>query len=62
MRWLSRCAKARVRHEFRVELHRARLERGAQFLREHPANASSWRERCVQGLLGEPGVSHGVGH
>eukprot|EP00969_Alexandrium_andersonii_P296659 13108970-Alexandrium_andersonii.AAC.1 len=54
--------KARVHLEFAVKLYRAQLERGAHFLREHPATASSWDEHCTQGLLCEPGVSYGVGH
>eukprot|EP00969_Alexandrium_andersonii_P237185 10469955-Alexandrium_andersonii.AAC.1 len=54
--------KARARLEFAVKLYCAQLERGAHFLREHPATASSWDEQRAQDLLGEPGVSYGVGH
>ena len=32
------------------------MERGAYFLHEHPALATSWREPCVQEVLSQPGV------
>eukprot|EP00969_Alexandrium_andersonii_P018982 829097-Alexandrium_andersonii.AAC.1 len=54
--------RARKALEFVAKLRRAQLERGARFLREHPATAPSWNEQCVKDFSGEPGVSHGVGH
>eukprot|EP00969_Alexandrium_andersonii_P316929 14001388-Alexandrium_andersonii.AAC.1 len=58
----ERRRKAQAHLEFVLQLYRSQLERGAHFLREHPATASSWGEQCAQDLLGMPGVRHGVGH
>eukprot|EP00969_Alexandrium_andersonii_P254707 11258276-Alexandrium_andersonii.AAC.1 len=43
----ERRCKAQAHLEFVVQLRRSKLERGAHFLREHPATASFWGEQCV---------------
>ena len=53
---------ARLHLAFVVKLYRKQLARGAHFLHEHPASATSWEEPCMQELLGQPGVSTVVGH
>eukprot|EP00969_Alexandrium_andersonii_P341663 15101887-Alexandrium_andersonii.AAC.1 len=47
---------------FTTELCWAQLGRGAHFLHEHPASASSWQEPCMVELLSQPGVESGIGH
>eukprot|EP00969_Alexandrium_andersonii_P316175 13968325-Alexandrium_andersonii.AAC.1 len=42
--------------------YRAQLERGAHFVREHLASASSWQEHCMVELLSQPEVESGAGH
>ena len=37
-------------------LYRKQVERGACFLHEHPAGATSWHERCVVSVLSLKGV------
>eukprot|EP00969_Alexandrium_andersonii_P056460 2489200-Alexandrium_andersonii.AAC.1 len=46
----------------RDRLYEAQLDRGAHFLHEHPASATSWDTREMQELLSRPGVSSGIGH
>ena len=51
-------AKARFEHvrehlEFSIELYRLQWQVGLYFLHEHPANASSWQEECIQKLWKE---------
>ena len=43
--------RARRHIEFVCELYRMQLEQGRLFLHEHPAQADSWEELCVQKLL-----------
>ena len=38
------------------KLYARQMERGAYFLHEHPAGASSWDEACVLGILSRSGV------
>ena len=46
--------KRAVMHlEFCVELYREQLRHGRYFLHEHPAQATSWQEEGVRGLMGE---------
>ena len=35
-------------------LYRRQIERGAYFLHKHPAQATSWPERDIRSVLGEP--------
>eukprot|EP00969_Alexandrium_andersonii_P197939 8744041-Alexandrium_andersonii.AAC.1 len=53
---------ARVHLDFAIQLYKEQLSRGAHFLREHPASATSWSEPGMQKLLGRPEVLSGVGH
>eukprot|EP00969_Alexandrium_andersonii_P317113 14009503-Alexandrium_andersonii.AAC.1 len=46
---------ARAHLEFVAQLRRSQLERGARFLCEHPATASSWSEPAIVELLATPG-------
>eukprot|EP00969_Alexandrium_andersonii_P229362 10130135-Alexandrium_andersonii.AAC.1 len=57
-----RVSAAKTHLEFTTKLRRAELERGAYFLHEHPASASSWQEPCTVGLLSQPEVESGIGH
>ena len=41
---------------FAMELYEIQVKAGRHFLHEHPAGASSWRERCVQKVAGMKGV------
>eukprot|EP00969_Alexandrium_andersonii_P264037 11670264-Alexandrium_andersonii.AAC.1 len=45
-----------------VKLFHSQLERGARFLHERPASATSWQDPCMARLLNEPRVESGVGH
>ena len=38
-------------------LYKKQVERGAFFLHEHPGQATSWVEQCVQDVLQLDGVS-----
>eukprot|EP00969_Alexandrium_andersonii_P189505 8372146-Alexandrium_andersonii.AAC.1 len=58
----DRLRRARAHLDFVVKLYQSQLERGAHFLREHPAPASSWKEPAMVELLSRPGVSSAVGH
>eukprot|EP00969_Alexandrium_andersonii_P132319 5851031-Alexandrium_andersonii.AAC.1 len=57
-----RVSAARTHLAFMTKLYRAQLERGAHFLHEHPASASSWQEPCTVELLSQPEVESGIGH
>eukprot|EP00969_Alexandrium_andersonii_P358706 15451592-Alexandrium_andersonii.AAC.1 len=57
-----RVSAARTHLEFTTKLYRAQLERGAHFLHERAASASSWQEPCVVEVLSQPEVGSGVGH
>ena len=48
--------RARVHLEFVCRLHRRQHRAGRFFVHEHPAWATSWRERCVQEVIRETGA------
>ena len=48
--------------EFCMHLCRIQHEQGLYFLFEHPASASSWNNRLVQGLMEMPEVHRVVGN
>merc|ERR1712026_132976 len=56
-----RRAEAMALLGFAVEIYWLQLEAGRHFLHEHPATASSWRERLVQALRRDPRVGEVVG-
>ena len=58
--WRRR-AEAMVLLGFAVEVGWLQLEAGRHFLHEHPATASSWRERIVQELRQDKRVGEVVG-
>eukprot|EP00969_Alexandrium_andersonii_P070456 3109386-Alexandrium_andersonii.AAC.1 len=58
----GRLRRARERLGFVAKLYQSQLGRGARFLRERPASASSWKEPAVVELLSRPGVPSVVGH
>eukprot|EP00969_Alexandrium_andersonii_P264311 11681796-Alexandrium_andersonii.AAC.1 len=55
----ERKRKAKVHLEFVVGIYLSQLERGTQFLHEHPMPASSWGEDCAQNLMARPEVQCG---
>eukprot|EP00975_Prorocentrum_lima_P055524 11642310-Prorocentrum_lima.AAC.1 len=57
-----RVCEARAHLSFVIKLYEAQMARGAHFLHEHPASATSWDTAEMQELLGRPGVSSGIGH
>ena len=57
-----RLKEARRHLQFCVLLYNDQLARGKEFLREHPAGASSWREGCIDVLASKSNVSTTVGH
>eukprot|EP00969_Alexandrium_andersonii_P170598 7541873-Alexandrium_andersonii.AAC.1 len=59
---VRRVSAARAHLEFMTKLYWAQLERGAHFLHEHPASASSWQEPCMAELVSQPEVESGIGH
>ena len=48
--------EAEVHLRFCCELYERQLKRGAFFVHEHPATATSWRCECVRRLMAIPGV------
>ena len=58
----ERRRKARAHLSCVVKLYLRQLARGAHFLHEHPATATSWDEDIVKFLLARPGVDSAVGH
>ena len=48
--------RARVHLHLCCHLYRKQMDRGAVFLHEHPALATSWREKTVRELLGRKEV------
>ena len=57
-----RLKEARRHLQFCVLLYNDQLARGKDFLHEHPAGASSWREGCIEVLASKSNVSTTVGH
>jgi len=49
--------EARVHLKFVRELYELQMGRGKLFLHEHPEQAGSWEEACIQKMLGMLGVS-----
>ena len=47
--------------EFCVKLYNLQREAGRYFLHGHPANASSWHEKCVRNLMNKHGVTKVIG-
>ena len=54
--------RGRVHLLFCLEIYADQLRRGAHFLHEHPASATSWREAEVQAFRQDPRVSEVVAH
>ena len=54
--------RGRIHLLFCLEVYADQLRRGAHFLHEHPASASSWKELEVQALRSDPRVSEVVSH
>ena len=48
--------RAHVHVEFACRLHRKQHRAGRFFVHEHPAWATSWREKCVQAVIKETGA------
>ena len=44
--------------EFSTTMHKNQHYAGRLFLHEHPTQASSWEEECMQELISLPGVSY----
>eukprot|EP00969_Alexandrium_andersonii_P057497 2533780-Alexandrium_andersonii.AAC.1 len=58
----ERKREAKVNLEFMAKIYISQLDRGAQFLHEHPVAANSWGEERAEGLMARPEVQCGVGH
>ena len=54
--------RGRVHLLFCIEVYRDQLARGAHFLHEHPANATSWKEVEMKELREDPRVAEVVAH
>ena len=54
----ERLLRARSHLEFCTKLYALQIHHGRYFLHEHPQSATSWREECVQKILGEEGVTY----
>ena len=52
--------RGRLHLRWCCHLYMKQVERGAYFLHEHPASATSWRETCVRTVLDHPNVSRVV--
>ena len=55
-------ARAKVHLQFCCEIYEYQIRRGAYFLHEHPAGASSWKLPLVQKVASMPGVYITTGH
>eukprot|EP00969_Alexandrium_andersonii_P222237 9815443-Alexandrium_andersonii.AAC.1 len=58
----GRLRRARTHVDFVIKLDTSQLERGAHFLHERPALASSWQKPAMVELLAQPGADSAVGH
>ena len=54
--------EATVHLEFCIEMYEEQLAGDRYFLHEHPRNATSWKNRQMEALMGKPGVLRLVGH
>eukprot|EP00969_Alexandrium_andersonii_P254010 11226893-Alexandrium_andersonii.AAC.1 len=54
--------RARVHLDFVIQLYEEQLSRGAHFLPEHPASATSWSDPGMGKLPEKPEVHSGIGH
>ena len=52
----ERLRRARSHMEICTKLYALQIHHGRYFLHEHPQSATSWREECVQKILGREGV------
>ena len=52
----ERMRKARAHLEFCTKLYNLQISHGRYFLHEHPQSATSWREPCIQRIMGKTGV------
>ena len=57
----ARMAYGRRHLEFCAKLYTIQWRSGRYFLHEHPAEASSWEEKCITGILKKQGVLRVVG-
>ena len=48
--------QARTHLEFACRMYAKQYRAGRVFLHEHPDTAQSWKEPCIQKLMGMPGV------
>ena len=48
--------KAKVHLAFMCELYHAQVNAGRYFLHEHPGNATSWQEECIEEVMDRQGV------
>ena len=52
-----------VRHlEFACKLYQIQIDQGGWILHEHPANATSWPQPCIEKILNRAGVKNVTGH
>ena len=52
----ERFRRARAHLQLCTKLYAIQIQQGRYFLHEHPAGATSWNEKCIQGILGRHGV------
>ena len=49
-------AAAMVHLNFSCEIYQIQIDEGRYFLHEHPAKATSWRQRCAVRVMNDPNV------
>eukprot|EP00969_Alexandrium_andersonii_P248977 11003168-Alexandrium_andersonii.AAC.1 len=54
--------EVRIHLDFAIRLCEVQLGRGARFLHEHPASATSWGSKGMQRLFERPEASSAIGH
>ena len=52
----ERLRKARAHSEFCTKLYALQIHHGRYVVHEHPLGASSWRDTCIERILGKHGV------